>query len=49
MINTHPHRLGSAEATAGAGSGSKAATVIDAGEAVVIQTPTAGGYGDPRG
>ncbi len=24
------------------------ATVIDAGEAVVIQTPTAGGYGDPR-
>jgi 5-oxoprolinase (ATP-hydrolysing) len=24
------------------------ATVIDAGEAVMIQTPTAGGYGDPR-
>ena len=24
------------------------ATVIDAGEAVVIQTPTAGGYGDPK-
>jgi 5-oxoprolinase (ATP-hydrolysing) len=24
------------------------ATVIDAGEAVIIQTPTAGGYGDPR-
>jgi 5-oxoprolinase (ATP-hydrolysing) len=23
-------------------------TVIDAGEAVIIQTPTAGGYGDPR-
>ena len=23
------------------------ATVIDAGEAVIIQTPTAGGYGDP--
>jgi 5-oxoprolinase (ATP-hydrolysing) len=24
------------------------ATVIDEGEAVIIQTPTAGGYGDPR-
>jgi 5-oxoprolinase (ATP-hydrolysing) len=24
------------------------ATVLDAGEAVIIQTPTAGGYGDPR-
>ena len=24
------------------------ATVIDAGEAVIIQTPTAGGYGDPK-
>jgi 5-oxoprolinase (ATP-hydrolysing) len=24
------------------------ATVIDAGEAVVIQTPTAGGYGKPQ-
>ena len=24
------------------------ATVIDAGEAVIIQTPTAGGYGDPE-
>ena len=24
------------------------ATVIDAGEAIIIQTPTAGGYGDPR-
>jgi 5-oxoprolinase (ATP-hydrolysing) len=24
-------------------------TVIDAGEAVIIQTPTAGGYGDPAG
>ena len=24
------------------------ATTIDAGEAIVIQTPTAGGYGDPR-
>jgi 5-oxoprolinase (ATP-hydrolysing) len=24
------------------------ATVIDAGEAIVIQTPTAGGYGDPH-
>jgi len=24
------------------------ATVIDAGEAVIIQTPTAGGYGKPR-
>jgi 5-oxoprolinase (ATP-hydrolysing) len=23
------------------------ATVIDAGEAVIIQTPTAGGYGEP--
>jgi len=23
------------------------ATVIDAGEAIVIQTPTAGGYGTP--
>jgi len=23
-------------------------TVIDAGEAIIIQTPTAGGYGDPR-
>jgi len=23
-------------------------TVIDAGEAVTIQTPTAGGYGDPK-
>jgi 5-oxoprolinase (ATP-hydrolysing) len=23
-------------------------TIIDAGEAVIIQTPTAGGYGDPR-
>jgi 5-oxoprolinase (ATP-hydrolysing) len=23
-------------------------TVIDAGEAVIIQTPTAGGYGDPK-
>jgi 5-oxoprolinase (ATP-hydrolysing) len=25
------------------------ATVIDAGEAVIIQTPTAGGYGKPPG
>ncbi len=25
------------------------ATVIDAGEAIIIQTPTAGGYGTPRG
>jgi 5-oxoprolinase (ATP-hydrolysing) len=24
------------------------ATVIDAGEAVIIQTPTAGGYGKPQ-
>lgn len=24
------------------------ATEIDAGEAIVIQTPTAGGYGDPK-
>jgi 5-oxoprolinase (ATP-hydrolysing) len=24
------------------------ATIIDAGEAIMIQTPTAGGYGDPR-
>jgi 5-oxoprolinase (ATP-hydrolysing) len=24
------------------------ATVIDAGEAVIIQTPTAGGYGKPK-
>jgi 5-oxoprolinase (ATP-hydrolysing) len=24
------------------------ATVVDAGEAIIIQTPTAGGYGDPR-
>jgi 5-oxoprolinase (ATP-hydrolysing) len=24
------------------------ATVIDAGEAIIIQTPTAGGYGDPK-
>ena len=24
------------------------ATVIDAGEAVIIQTPTAGGYGKPE-
>jgi 5-oxoprolinase (ATP-hydrolysing) len=24
------------------------ATVIDAGEAIMIQTPTAGGYGDPN-
>jgi 5-oxoprolinase (ATP-hydrolysing) len=24
------------------------ATVLDAGETVIIQTPTAGGYGDPR-
>jgi 5-oxoprolinase (ATP-hydrolysing) len=24
------------------------ATVIDAGEAVTIQTPTAGGYGEPE-
>ncbi len=24
------------------------ATVIDAGESIIIQTPTAGGYGDPR-
>jgi 5-oxoprolinase (ATP-hydrolysing) len=23
-------------------------TVLDAGEAVIIETPTAGGYGDPR-
>ena len=23
-------------------------TIIDAGEAVIIQTPTAGGYGDPE-
>jgi 5-oxoprolinase (ATP-hydrolysing) len=23
-------------------------TVLEAGEAVVIQTPTAGGYGDPK-
>ena len=23
------------------------ATVVDAGEAVIIQTPTAGGYGEP--
>jgi 5-oxoprolinase (ATP-hydrolysing) len=23
------------------------ATVIDAGEAIIIQTPTAGGYGEP--
>jgi 5-oxoprolinase (ATP-hydrolysing) len=22
-------------------------TIIDAGEAIIIQTPTAGGYGDP--
>jgi 5-oxoprolinase (ATP-hydrolysing) len=26
--------------------GGCAATIIDAGEAIVIQTPTAGGYGD---
>ena len=25
------------------------ATVIDAGEAIIIQTPTAGGYGNPKG
>jgi len=25
------------------------ATVIDADEAIIIQTPTAGGYGDPNG
>jgi 5-oxoprolinase (ATP-hydrolysing) len=25
-----------------------AATVLDPGEAVIIQTPTAGGYGNPR-
>jgi 5-oxoprolinase (ATP-hydrolysing) len=24
------------------------ATVLDAGEAVIIQTPTAGGYGKPK-
>jgi 5-oxoprolinase (ATP-hydrolysing) len=24
------------------------ATVIDADEAIIIQTPTAGGYGDPN-
>jgi len=24
------------------------ATVLDAGEAITIRTPTAGGYGDPR-
>ena len=24
------------------------ATVIDAGEAIIIQTPTAGGYGKPK-
>ena len=24
------------------------ATVIDAGEAIIIQTPTAGGYGEPE-
>ncbi len=24
------------------------ATVIDAGEAIIIQTPTAGGYGKPQ-
>jgi 5-oxoprolinase (ATP-hydrolysing) len=24
------------------------ATVIDAGEAIIIQTPTAGGYGEPQ-
>ena len=24
------------------------ATIIDADEAVIVQTPTAGGYGDPR-
>jgi 5-oxoprolinase (ATP-hydrolysing) len=23
-------------------------TTIDAGEAIIIQTPTAGGYGDPQ-
>ena len=25
-----------------------AATVLDAGEAIIIQTPTAGGYGKPK-
>ena len=25
------------------------ATVVDAGEAIIIQTPTAGGYGKPDG
>jgi 5-oxoprolinase (ATP-hydrolysing) len=25
------------------------ATIIDAGEAIIIQTPTAGGYGKARG
>ncbi len=42
-------RTGCAARTA-AWSGCKGcdATVIDAGEAVIIQTPTAGGYGDPR-
>ena len=24
------------------------ATMIDAGEAIIIQSPTAGGYGDPK-
>jgi 5-oxoprolinase (ATP-hydrolysing) len=24
------------------------AVVLDAGEAIIIQTPTAGGYGDPK-
>ena len=25
------------------------ATIVDAGEAIIIQTPTAGGYGKPNG
>jgi 5-oxoprolinase (ATP-hydrolysing) len=42
-INTVRRNDGSTETLQGAD-----ATVIDAGEAIIIQTPTAGGYGKPR-
>ncbi len=43
-INTVRRNDGSMETLQGAD-----ATVIDAGEAIIIQTPTAGGYGKPTG
>ncbi len=43
-INTVRRKDGSIETLQGAD-----ATVIDAGEAIIIQTPTAGGYGKPTG